>query len=419
MALIQCSECGKEISDKARVCPNCGAPIETLSKVEHKSEENKSKKTKYIIGGIMIAFMAIMVSIIILCNLYNIFGNRLLEVEKSVVTIYCYDSNGNNTATGSGFIVYDSNTLITNYHVLELASSMSIETEDGASYAVEDIVSYSKETDIAILTIDGQTNLRPLAIKNKMPQKGDKVYAIGSPKGIQNTVSEGIVSGIREYTDEYSYIQITAPITHGSSGGALFDDKYNVIGVTSSGLEGEGDLNFAIPIQVVEDLYVAKEKEYDTIGELYKANIQESDIDHHCNLEKMNSSNTYSIGALSFVADTIGTGDTFVYGYYSSSDSKSIYLYSDKSLVSGDAEYDYEYDSINGGVLDDSTNIISIDYEGVNFHSSKQFEVGDLVVVYGFTTYAGDYEYKMPDHDYNYYYFNAREIANIEGLGLL
>lgn len=84
-----------------------------------------------------------------------------------------------------------------------------------------------------------------------LTEVGDTITAIGSPLGLKNTVSKGIVSAIRENRD-MKELQISVPISHGSSGGALFDESGRVMGVTSSGYDGGGDLNFAVPINTVK-----------------------------------------------------------------------------------------------------------------------------------------------------------------------
>lgn len=76
---------------------------------------------------------------------------------------------------------------------------------------------------------------------------GEKVFAIGSPKGLKNTISEGIISGLRK-KEHIRYIQTSAPVTSGSSGGGLFDIQGRLIGITTFILKGGGNLNFAVSV---------------------------------------------------------------------------------------------------------------------------------------------------------------------------
>ena len=178
--------------------------------------------------------------------------------DASVVKLFCYDYERELAATGSGFVAFDGKTIITNYHVMTSAYTCKISTNQDISYDVARILCYSKEQDIAILELVKDTGLQPLTLGNSsIIKKGETVVAIGSPLGIKNTVSNGILSG-RLMEDNMDVLQFTAPISSGSSGGALFDDNGNVIGITyASYIDGQ-NLNLAIPIELVNDLYKAK-----------------------------------------------------------------------------------------------------------------------------------------------------------------
>jgi hypothetical protein len=145
---------------------------------------------------------------------------------------------------GSGFFI-SSGKVITNYHVIEGASSIKVQLNDDRSYDVEYILGYSKELDIAILSIPIETEYLP--INNYSLNVGEAIYAIGSPLGLTDTFTNGIISNISRYDDNVDYIQVNAAITHGNSGGPLINAYGEVIGINSKGFEGE-DLNFAINI---------------------------------------------------------------------------------------------------------------------------------------------------------------------------
>ena len=110
-----------------------------------------------------------------------------------------------------------------------------------------------------IIKVAHQLNARPLKLATAaLPPVGTKVFAIGNPLGFANTMSDGLISGIREI-DHVEMIQISAPISPGSSGGPLLADNGKVVGVTTSGIKGGQNLNFAIPASRVADLLLRRE----------------------------------------------------------------------------------------------------------------------------------------------------------------
>lgn len=179
----------------------------------------------------------------------------IAEADASVVKIFCYDDKGEEIATGSGFVLYNDSTIITNYHVIEEAHSAKITTSQDITYNIKSCKQLFEEEDIAILLTDKPTGLIPLtAGDSNAIQKGEKVLAIGSPLGIKNTISDGVLSG-RIMDGNMDILQFTAAISSGSSGGALFNDQGEVIGVTFASFEEGQNLNLAIPINFVKDIY--------------------------------------------------------------------------------------------------------------------------------------------------------------------
>lgn len=221
---------------------------------------NAKKKSRRIILSIIISLLFMLTSftgVFIYKNMipFSQNTNAIEQADASVVTVYCYDYAGNESATGSGFIAFDDKTVITNYHVIESAASCEISTNEDKTYEVESVYRYSEEEDIAILKLREPTGLKTLRLGDSAEiKKGDSVIAIGSPLGIKNTVSQGILSG-RIMEDNIEALQFTAPISSGSSGGALFNDKGKVIGITyASYIDGQ-NLNLAIPIELANNLY--------------------------------------------------------------------------------------------------------------------------------------------------------------------
>lgn len=179
------------------------------------------------------------------------------KAAASVMMLDTYDKQGNETGTGSGFVAFNSSTLVTNYHVIEGAGRIYAWTDDNRSFIVGNVLASDRDKDIAILRISSSTGLDPLPVSdNTGLMRAQRVVAIGSPKGITNTVSTGIISNVYN-EDGVQWIQFTAPISPGSSGGALFNEKGEVIGITSAIYNDDEaqNINFAIDIREVAALY--------------------------------------------------------------------------------------------------------------------------------------------------------------------
>lgn len=193
-------------------------------------------------------------------------SDKALDVKEiaknntSVLLLKCFDKDNTLIGTGSGFLVSQDGKVLTNFHVIEGASKIKAISHDEKEYDVEGVLNYSTERDIAILSVKGLSNLPCLAMgdSDKL-DLGESIVAIGSPLGLQNTVSTGIVSSIRKSLIRdvagAKDIQISAPISSGSSGGALFNAKGEVVGITYAGFTEIGqNLNFAIPINEAKAL---------------------------------------------------------------------------------------------------------------------------------------------------------------------
>ena len=177
----------------------------------------------------------------------------LARVRPAVVTVIVDMGEGQEGWQGSGFIVGAEGLVVTNWHVIMGAKSALIKQENGAFFPVEGLLAWDFERDFALLKVAGKgLPTVPLGDSDALRQ-GDNVLALGSPKGLENTASQGIVSAIRELPGERKLIQTTAAVSEGSSGGPLLDMQGRVVGITSfQVLEGQA-LNFAIPINEVKE----------------------------------------------------------------------------------------------------------------------------------------------------------------------
>ena len=177
--------------------------------------------------------------------------------SNSVIMLSCYDKDGNLYATGSAFAAFEEGVFLTNFHVLENGIySIRAAMESGLEFTIPYVVAYDVEKDLAILRTEAKTGLEPLPIGSSTAlERGEKVIAIGSPLGLINTLSIGLNSGTIKDENDQVFLQFSAPISHGSSGGALFNNRGEVVGITSASFTEGQNLNLAIPIEAAVNLW--------------------------------------------------------------------------------------------------------------------------------------------------------------------
>ena len=148
---------------------------------------------------------------------------------------------------------------MTNYHVVKTGSSAIIKLPDGAFFSVDGVLAFAKDRDVAIIKAHGN-GFRSLTLGDSdRLQVGEEVVAIGSPLSLESTVSNGIVSAIRTVEEKGGkFVQTTVPISHGSSGGPLFNMAGEVVGITTSYLKGGESLNFAVPINDAKSMLTVR-----------------------------------------------------------------------------------------------------------------------------------------------------------------
>ena len=185
----------------------------------------------------------------------------LNRAAQSVFLLYVLDSDteitdSHITGNGSGFLLFDSHTVVTNYHVVADAASLVLETDEGKQYLVTEMLIGDANLDIAILHVSQDIGAKVLSYSTDATDRGAKVVAIGSGLGIRNTINKGSVTNNIQLSDGVYYIQHDAAINHGNSGGPLFNDAGKVIGVNCATLdETAQSVNVAIKIYQVVDLY--------------------------------------------------------------------------------------------------------------------------------------------------------------------
>ena len=171
-------------------------------------------------------------------------------VSSSIVVIRTYDAKGKNLELGSG-VVLASELIATNCHVIEDAAKIRVAYR-GKEYPAT-LQHSDSDRDICILAISGLKAPAVVIGSTSRLKVGARVYAIGAPHGLELTLSEGIISSLRP-VEGGRYLQISAPISPGSSGGGLFDEGGQLIGLTTFYLAEGQQLNFAVPVEWISEL---------------------------------------------------------------------------------------------------------------------------------------------------------------------
>jgi hypothetical protein len=155
---------------------------------------------------------------------------------------------------GSGFVVDKSGRIATNLHVLGEGGALSVVLPDGREVSDVEVLATDGSHDLAVLRVHAR-DLPPVPLADSdRVQAGDRVVAIGHPLGLENTVSDGLISAVRKLKDDLTVLQISAPISPGSSGGPLFNERGEVIGISTLIANAGQNLNFAIPINALRPL---------------------------------------------------------------------------------------------------------------------------------------------------------------------
>lgn len=178
------------------------------------------------------------------------------RVKPAVVAIATYDSSGEALMTGSGFFLRPGQ-VVTNLHVVRGAARAEIKTLDGKGkvYPVTGALAVDEEGDLALLNIDMPLErARTSELASELPDEGETIFVIGNPLKLEGSVTDGIVSAVREVPNSYRIIQITAPISHGNSGSPVFNLRGQVLGVVTVKVTNGQNINLAIAAARVAEL---------------------------------------------------------------------------------------------------------------------------------------------------------------------
>lgn len=167
------------------------------------------------------------------------------KVKSSVYLIYT--QNSESVAQGSAFTITNTGIAISNYHVFKNASDAIAINEKDEKFLISEILDYNESQDYIIFRLNTTKKIPCVNISTRLPEIGEECFAVGNPEGLTQTLSLGRISS---YRDDNKLIQTSAEITHGSSGGPLFDKDGLAIGITSSGV-GTANLNFAVNLKYI------------------------------------------------------------------------------------------------------------------------------------------------------------------------
>jgi tetratricopeptide (TPR) repeat protein len=175
------------------------------------------------------------------------------QAAKSVLVILVKSPSGQVVAQGTGFLI-EGGKIVTNEHVIK---GGTVVVDLGGARIPATVERIDNLNDIAILTTSAEISAEPLLFVEKTPPPGSSVFAIGNPRGLEKSISSGVVAAMRQVGTR-ELIQITTPVSPGSSGGPVFDVSGKVVGVTVSSIEDGQNLNFAVPASAVVTLLRGK-----------------------------------------------------------------------------------------------------------------------------------------------------------------
>lgn len=198
------------------------------------------------------------------------------RVKPSVVSVLTYDAKGEPLISGTGFFIRPGE-VVTNMHVIKNAHRVEIHTLEGKgrTYPVAGALAVDDEADLALLRVELPADRsKPLSLTPSAPDEGEPVFLIGNPLRLEGSVSDGIVSAIREVPDLGRIIQITAPVSHGNSGSPLFNMRGQVIGIVTVKVTNGQNINLALGVPRIAALARGELMSFDQIAARNKSTNQ-------------------------------------------------------------------------------------------------------------------------------------------------
>jgi serine protease Do len=174
------------------------------------------------------------------------------QAEPAVFLVNTF-SNNRGIGMGTGFFIESSGIGVSNFHVFDGGDEWKIQTSDQKQYDVIQIIESSEEFDYIIFQVEKRKKFPKLEIASMQPQKGEDIIVLGNPKGLESTLTRGIISSIRDIeTGDKALLQIDAAISPGSSGSPVMNMKGEVVGIATMKILECENCNFAMSIQVLD-----------------------------------------------------------------------------------------------------------------------------------------------------------------------
>jgi len=174
----------------------------------------------------------------------------------AVFMIETFDRHGLPIRTGSGFFISDDGLAVTNLHVIMNAASAAITLYNGDVFSISGVRAISTENNLVVFSVDsGKGGFCHLVLADSdLIEVGNTVYALGSPRALLNSITEGVISNTKRVLNEETFIQFSAPISFGSGGSPVLNELGQVVGVASSFISSGQHLNLAVPVNFIKEL---------------------------------------------------------------------------------------------------------------------------------------------------------------------
>ena len=199
--------------------------------------------------------------ILVLLSLFSMLlaGPQLKKIinqsKSAVVYVGIIGSDGKEFGQGSGFFMDERAYVATNLHVIYDADDVTVKTASGKVYRIKNVICTDVESDLVVFSLKGISETQNfLTVSNNLPEVGDEIIAVGNPMGLEQTVSNGIISAKRNLPDFGDVYQITAPVSPGSSGGPVMNYDGNLVGVVRLQYKEGQNLNFIVPVSKLAKL---------------------------------------------------------------------------------------------------------------------------------------------------------------------
>jgi S1-C subfamily serine protease len=180
------------------------------------------------------------------------------RAHAALLMIRALDADGDTIGLGTGFLVSADGRFVTNYHVIQEAARLSVKLLEGGEYRDVSLVAADPASDLALMQIPGVSGLPAMRMgSDTQMEVGDRVFVMGNPLGMGGTFTDGMVSGKRPL-EGVAMLQISAPISSGSSGGPVMNERGEVIGVATMMVMGGQNLNMAVPVRYLSPMLAVR-----------------------------------------------------------------------------------------------------------------------------------------------------------------